>query len=58
MPEEPYLYTHLTAAEYLTLVGRLRGIAPARLDETVPELLRLFVLWDSRYSAMAAYSKT
>src|SRR5437016_6572090 len=26
VPEEPYLYTHLTAPEYLTLVGRLRGI--------------------------------
>src|SRR5438132_7691201 len=24
VPEEPYLYTHLTASEYLTLVGRLR----------------------------------
>src|SRR6476659_9225812 len=23
VPEEPYLYTHLTAAEYLTLVGRM-----------------------------------
>ena len=57
VPEEPYLYTHLTATEYLTLVGRLRGIAQARLDEKVPELLRLFLLWDSRYSTMAAYSK-
>src|SRR3954471_8913688 len=26
VPEEPYLYTHLTAGEYLTLVGRLRAI--------------------------------
>src|SRR5437773_7373009 len=26
VPEEPYLYTHLTATEYLVLVGRLRGI--------------------------------
>jgi len=57
VPEEPYLYTHLTAAEYLTLVGRLRGLAQARLDAQVPELLRLFLLWDSRYSTMAAYSK-
>jgi len=57
VPEEPYLYTHLTATEYLTLVGRLRGMAQARLDRNVPELLRLFLLWDSRYSTMAAYSK-
>src|SRR3954447_25257166 len=26
VPEEPYLYTHLTAAEYLMLVGRMRRI--------------------------------
>src|SRR5205814_10026119 len=31
VPEEPYLYTHLTATEYLMLVGRLRGMAPAQL---------------------------
>jgi ABC-2 type transport system ATP-binding protein len=57
VPEEPYLYTHLTAAEYLTLVGRLRGLSQARLDWKIPQLLRLFLLWDSRYSTMAAYSK-
>ena len=57
VPEEPYLYTHLTATEYLTLVGCLRGMPQGRLDRNVPELLRLFLLWDSRYSTMAAYSK-
>ena len=57
VPEEPYLYTHLTAVEYLTLVGRLRGMPDARLARAVPELLRLFLLWDSRYATMAAYSK-
>jgi len=57
VPEEPYLYTHLTATEYLTLVGKLRRMPQARLDRKVAELLRLFLLWDSRYSTMAAYSK-
>jgi ABC-2 type transport system ATP-binding protein len=57
VPEEPYLYTHLTATEYLTLVGRLRDIPQAHLDRKVGELLRLFLLWDSRYNTMAAYSK-
>jgi len=57
VPEEPYLYTHLTAAEYLTLVGRLRGMPPSQLDRKIAELLRLFLLWDSRYSTMATYSK-
>lgn len=57
VPEEPFLYTHLTASEYLTLVGRLRGIPHARLDAKIPRLLQLFQLHDSRYRTMNAYSK-
>jgi len=57
VPEEPYLYTHLTAPEYLTLVGRLREIPSAQLAARSAELLRLFQLHDSRYSTMAAFSK-
>jgi len=57
VPEEPYLYTQLTAGEYLTLAGTLRGIAPALLQHKIDELLRLFLLHDSRYAAMSAYSK-
>src|SRR6516162_2385329 len=57
VPEEPYLYTHLTAPEYLTLVGRLRGIPASALERKSAELLRLFQLYDSRYSTMAAFSK-
>jgi len=57
VPEEPYLYTHLTATEYLTLVGRLRRMPPPVADDRIARLLRLFQLYDSRYSTMAAYSK-
>jgi len=57
VPEEPYLYTHLTATEYLTLVGRLRGIPASTLEHKITKLLTLFQLHDSRYSTMAAYSK-
>src|SRR5712672_1188915 len=57
VPEEPYLYTHLTATEYLTLVGRLRGLPRALLEARITRLLQLFQLHDSRYSTMAAYSK-
>jgi ABC-2 type transport system ATP-binding protein len=57
VPEEPYLYTHLTATEYLTLVGRLRGLPQAVLDKKIAKLLTLFQLHDSRYSTMAAFSK-
>jgi len=57
VPEEPHLYTHLTPDEYLTLVGRLRGIARTNLKTRVTELIRLFDLWDSRYQAMSSFSK-
>ena len=57
VPEEPYLYTHLTATEYLTLVGRLRSMPKATADRKIARLLQLFQLYDSRYSTMAAYSK-
>jgi ABC-2 type transport system ATP-binding protein len=56
VPEEPYLYTHLTAGEYLTLVGSLRGLERARLEARISRLLQLFALFDSRYSALSAYS--
>jgi ABC-2 type transport system ATP-binding protein len=57
VPEEPFLYTHLTASEYLTLVGRLRRMPPNALERKVMELLKLFLLWDARYSTMTAFSK-
>jgi ABC-2 type transport system ATP-binding protein len=57
VPEEPHLYTHLTAAEYLMLVGRLRDLQDALLAEKVPALLRLLLLWDSRHAVMTAFSK-
>jgi len=57
VPEEPHLYTHLTAIEYLMLVGRLRGLSEQTLAEKIPALLKLLLLWDSRYATMAAYSK-
>jgi ABC-2 type transport system ATP-binding protein len=57
VPEEPYLYTHLTAAEYLVLVGRLRQLREAPLQQTVARLLHILQLHDSRYKAMRAFSK-
>jgi ABC-2 type transport system ATP-binding protein len=57
VPEEPYLYTHLTATEYLTLIGRLRRLPGSTLDTKIATLLRLFQLHESRHRTMAAYSK-
>lgn len=57
VPEEPQLYTHLTAIEYLMLVGSLRELEPARSRDTGERLLDLFGLHDARYGAMATFSK-
>ncbi|HXT69337.1 MAG TPA: ABC transporter ATP-binding protein [Vicinamibacterales bacterium] len=57
VPEEPFLYTHLTAAEYLTLVGQLRGMSGGVLNARISGLLDLLQLHDSRYKTMRAFSK-
>jgi ABC-2 type transport system ATP-binding protein len=57
VPEEPYLYAHLTASEYLTLVGRLRRIPPRTLETRISTLLELLQLHDARYKSMTAFSK-
>ncbi len=57
VPEEPTLYAHLTAGEYLMLVGRLRRLPARTLHARVPELLRLLQLHDSRHQSMTTFSK-
>jgi ABC-2 type transport system ATP-binding protein len=57
VPEEPSLYAHLTAQEYLMLVGRLRRLPSRTLQTRIPELLRVLQLHDSRYKSMTAFSK-
>jgi ABC-type Na+ transport system ATPase subunit NatA len=57
VPEEPSLYAHLTASDYLMLVGRLRRMPSRTLRTRVPELLRLFQPHDSRYRSMTTFSK-
>jgi ABC-2 type transport system ATP-binding protein len=57
VPEEPHVYTHLTAAEYLRLVGQLRGVPMAQLEDRIDRLLTLLQLQTSRFNAMTAFSK-
>src|SRR5690242_14185049 len=57
VPEEPHLYSHLTGREYLQLMGRLRGLPRQVLEPRIDQLLRLFSLWEDRYSPLASYSK-
>jgi len=57
VPEEPQLYPHLTGAEYLEMVGQLRGIPEAPLHEKTEGFLRLFSLYGDRYVPISSYSK-
>jgi ABC-2 type transport system ATP-binding protein len=57
VPEEPYLYTHLTAPEYLLLVGRLRSISEGRLRAQIRGLLALLDLEAASGALLTTFSK-
>ena len=57
VPEEPYLYTHLSGAEYLTMVAQLRDLPARESGECIDGLLRLFSLHDDRHASISGYSK-
>jgi ABC-2 type transport system ATP-binding protein len=57
VPEEPQLYPHLTGAEYLEMVGQLRGLPERLLAEKVDGFLRLLGLHGDRYVPISSYSK-
>lgn len=57
VPEEPHLYGHLTGAEYLEMVGQLRGMDERLLREKVDGFLKLLSLYGDRYVAISSYSK-
>jgi ABC-2 type transport system ATP-binding protein len=57
VPEEPHLYTHLTAPEYLRLVGGLRDLEERALDRKIERLLEVLGLADDRHSTLSAFSK-
>jgi ABC-2 type transport system ATP-binding protein len=57
VPEEPYLYSHLTGLEYLTMVGQLRNLPLKPTSERIDGLLRLLALHGDRYLPLSSYSK-
>jgi ABC-2 type transport system ATP-binding protein len=50
VPEEAHVYTHLSAMEYLQLVGRLRSLPERLIDYKATKLLALLDLESWRYS--------
>ncbi|HTS31423.1 MAG TPA: ABC transporter ATP-binding protein [Bryobacteraceae bacterium] len=57
VPEEPQLYPHLTGAEYLEMVGQLRGLPRQHLSRKIDGFLQLLSLYDDRYVPISSYSK-
>ncbi len=57
VPEEPHLYSHLTGAEYLEMVGQLRGLPDRRVALKADGFLALFGLYEDRYVPISSYSK-
>jgi ABC-2 type transport system ATP-binding protein len=57
VPEEPYLYNHLSGAEYLTMVGQLRDLPARETSVRIDGLLRLLSLFDDRHASISGYSK-
>jgi ABC-2 type transport system ATP-binding protein len=57
VPEEPYLYTHLSGAEYLIMVSQLRNLPQRESSGCIDGLLRLLSLYDDRHASISGYSK-
>jgi len=57
VPEEPYLYAHLSGLEYLVMVGQLRNLPERSTAERIDGLLRLFTLHSDRHAPISSYSK-
>jgi ABC-2 type transport system ATP-binding protein len=57
VPEEPYLYNHLSGAEYLTMISQLRNLPPRQTSECIDGLLRMLSLYDDRHASISGYSK-
>jgi ABC-2 type transport system ATP-binding protein len=57
VPEDPQIYTHLTAPEYLRLVGRLRSLPAGRLDRRIAAMLDLLDLSAASGAPMSSFSK-
>ena len=57
VPEEPHLYSYLTGPEYLQLIGRLRQVPEAVLDDKIERFMQLLGIYDDRYQTLASYSK-
>jgi ABC-2 type transport system ATP-binding protein len=57
VPEQSEIYPHLSAYDYLHMVGRLRGLGDSGLPEKVRAFLGVFDLDEDMYGPIASFSK-
>jgi ABC-2 type transport system ATP-binding protein len=57
VPEEPYLYSHLSGLEYLVMVAQLRDIPGQVSAPRIDGILHLLSLHSDRHVPMSSYSK-
>ena len=57
VPDDSLLFDYLTGAEYLEMVGHLRGLPERQLGEKIAGFLRLLSLYQDRYVPISSYSK-
>lgn len=57
VPEQSQIYPHLSAYDYLLLVGRLRRIPENVLIEKIERFMELFSLTTDMHSAISSFSK-
>ncbi len=57
VPEQSEIYPHLSAYDYLGMVGRLRGIREATLRGRIRSFMEIFGLDEDMHSPIASYSK-
>jgi ABC-2 type transport system ATP-binding protein len=57
VPEQSEIYPHLSAYDYLLLVGRLRRLPEKLLHKKIGRFMELFSLSSDKHSAISSYSK-
>jgi len=57
VPEQSEIYPHLSAYDYLLMVGRLRHIPEKIIKEKIEQFMRLFNLSMEMHSSIGSYSK-
>jgi ABC-2 type transport system ATP-binding protein len=57
VPEDPAICSHLSAYDYLLMVGRLRGLKESVLKAKIKGFMEVFDLASDMYSEIASFSK-